>query len=74
MPAHAISMEVETPLGRGQSLFVETGEDDAFWTVAMRDNGAIVTFRQSKIRASRSYTLGRMISDQQMRDIIKLAS
>jgi hypothetical protein len=48
MPVHAISMEVETPLGRGQSLFVETGDDDSFWTVAMNDTGAIVTFRQKK--------------------------
>jgi hypothetical protein len=61
---------VHTPLGFGHAIFIEFGEHDTFWTVAM-ETSAIVTFPQEKIRISRSYTHSRGISDAQMRRIIK---
>jgi hypothetical protein len=44
---HLIGME--TPLGFGYAILVETGPHDQYWTVAL-DNGALVTFSQDKIR------------------------
>ena len=65
-------LSVETPLGHGMAIIFESGEDDNWWTVAL-DNGAIVTFKQSKVVMSRSYSHERGISDQQMAMIIELA-
>lgn len=62
---------VETPLGKGYAIIFEGGEHDNYWTVALNDSCALVTFCQNKIRISRSYTQGRMISDEQMCEIIK---
>lgn len=62
-------IEMETPLGRGYAIVLETTAHDYFWTVAFED-GALVTFTQNKIRICRSYTHGR-ISDEEMRQIIK---
>ena len=62
-------ISVETSLGHGYAIIFESGEQDNFWTVAM-DNGALVTFAQSEIRISRSYTHGRGITDEEMREII----
>jgi hypothetical protein len=62
---------VETPLGRGRALFVERTPHDYFWTVAMDDSQALVTFQQNKLRIGRSYTHERGISDDQMKEIIK---
>lgn len=61
---------VVTPLGDGYAIIFETGEHDNYWTVAL-ENGAIVTFPQNKIRVCRSYTHGRGISDEEMKEIIK---
>lgn len=61
---------VHTPLGAGHAILIEPGEHDTFWTVAL-ENCAIVTFAQSEIRISRSYSHGRGISHDQMADIIK---
>jgi hypothetical protein len=61
---------VHTPLGFGHAIFIEFGEFDTTWTVAM-ENQTVVSFPQEKIRISRSYTHGRGISDAQMRQIIK---
>lgn len=63
-------IQVTTPLGRGYAVIFESGEQDNYWTVII-ENGAIVTFPQDKIRAARSYTHGRGISDEEMREIIK---
>lgn len=63
-------ISVQTPLGHGYALFVESCEHDNYWTVSL-DNSAIVTFTQEQIRVSRSYTHGRGISDRQMKQIIK---
>jgi hypothetical protein len=60
----------KTPLGMGYIWYVETGNDDNWYTVIL-DNGAIVTFNQSRIRIARSYTLKRGINDEEMKDIIK---
>ena len=60
---------VKTPIGDGYAIIFETGEHDNYWTVAL-ENGAIVTFRQEEIKISRSYTHGRGISNDKMREII----
>jgi hypothetical protein len=65
---HLIGME--TPLGFGYAILVETGPHDQYWTVAL-DNGALVTFSQDKIRICNSYTHGRGINDRDMKEIIK---
>lgn len=62
---------VDTPLGTGRALFVERTPQDYWWTVAIDDNQALVTFAQNKLRICRSYTHERGISDEQMREIIK---
>lgn len=62
-------ISVETPLGHGYALFVESGEHDNWWTVAL-DNRALVTFAQAEIKISRSYTHGRGISRREMKKII----
>lgn len=64
-------IEVETPLGKGRALFVERTPHDYFWTVALSDSQALVTFCQNKLRICRSYTHGRGISAAQMKKIIK---
>jgi hypothetical protein len=63
-------LAVETPLGPGYAIIFESGTDDNFWTVAL-ETGAIVTFRQSKIRMVACYTYGRGVSDRQMRKIVR---
>jgi hypothetical protein len=65
-------LAVET-LGSGYAILVEPGEDDQWWTVALHDTCALVTFRQSQLRVSRSYTGSMDISDKQMRGIIAKA-
>ena len=62
---------METPLGSGHAIMVETNAHDQYWTVAL-ENGALVTFPQHKKRMSRSYTHERVISDEQMKEIIKV--
>lgn len=64
------SKRIKTPLGMGYVWFVETEHDDTWYTVVL-DNGAIVTFNQSRIRVARSYTLKRGINDEEMKEIIK---
>ena len=64
-------ISVKTPLGPGYAIFVESGEHDTYWTVAL-DNCAIVTFTQAEITISRSYTHGRGLSHKQMKEIIRL--
>lgn len=61
---------METELGFGYAILYEGGEHDSYWTVAL-ENGALVTFPQNQVRVSRSYTHGRGISDEEMREIIK---
>lgn len=62
---------VETPLGTGRALFVERTPQDYWWTVALDDSQALVTFCQNKLRICRSYTHERGITDEQMREIVK---
>lgn len=64
------SIPVKTPLGDGEAIFIEVNKHDHFWTVILQ-NGAIVTFRQEKLRACRNYTYGRGINDPEMTEIIK---
>lgn len=60
---------MKTPLGDGYAIFLETDAHDYYWTIAL-DNGAIVTFTQDKLRICNSYTHGRGITDEKMKNII----
>lgn len=62
---------VDTPIGSGRAILIERTPHDYYWTVAMDDNQALVTFCQSKLRICRSYTHERGITDEQMGEIIK---
>ncbi len=62
---------VETPLGRGYALFVETDNHVQYWTVVLNDTCAFVTFRQDTIRAQKSYTHGRGMGHDEMREAIR---
>lgn len=64
-------IEVDTPLGRGQAFFVHITAHDNHWTVALHDSNAFVTLHQDKIRATNSYSAGRGLNDERMREIIK---
>lgn len=64
-------ISVETPLGHGYAVLIECGAEDNWWTVIL-DNGAIVSFPQDRIRASRAYGYRRGISDAEMRKIIEV--
>jgi hypothetical protein len=61
---------VETPLGSGYAIMVDSEAHDNYWTVVF-DTGALVTFKQEEIRASRSYTYGRGFTHEQMLEKIK---
>lgn len=61
---------VDTPLGRGRALFVETGNEEHYWTVEISESHALVTFRQHLVRIRANYSDGG-ISDEKMRDIIR---
>ena len=62
---------VETPLGSGRAILIERTPQDYWWTVALDDSQALVTFCQSKLRICRSYTHERGITDEQMKEIVK---
>lgn len=62
---------VETPLGTGRALLIERTPHDYWWTIALDDTQAIVTFSQNKLRICRSYSQERGISDEQMKEIIR---
>ena len=61
---------VLTPLGTGRALLIERTPHDYWWTVALDDTQALVTFCQSKIRIARNYTHERGITDKEMLKII----
>lgn len=61
---------VETPLGDGYAILVESGAHDNYWTVAL-ENKALVTFTQDRIRIANSYTHRRGITDERMAMIVK---
>ena len=65
---------VDTPLGTGRAILVERTQHDYWWTVAMDDTQALVTFAQNKLRICRSYSQERGISDEEMRMIIQRGS
>jgi predicted NAD-dependent protein-ADP-ribosyltransferase YbiA (DUF1768 family) len=62
---------VDTPLGTGRAILIERTPQDYWWTVALDDSQAIVTFSQNKLRICRSYTHERGISDEQMKEIVR---
>lgn len=72
MPPLVYHVEVEIPeLGlRGYSMFVTFTDDDAMWTVAC-SNRAIVTVPQKKVLLARSYTEGRGLNAQGMKDLFE---
>jgi hypothetical protein len=71
MPVIQLSelIPVKTPIGDGYAIIFEAGEHDNYWTVAL-GTGAIVTFKQEKIKICRSYTHDRGVSDTEMKKII----
>jgi hypothetical protein len=62
--------QVETPLGPGWAIFLETTSHDYYWTVAL-ETGALVCFTQDQIRIAESYTHRRGISHVRMRKIVQ---
>lgn len=61
---------VDTPLGRGYAVMVETGHHDQYWTVELQSSGALVTFQQKEIRVARAYTLGIRMNSEDMKKIL----
>jgi hypothetical protein len=51
-------LEVETPLGNGKAILIESKDNDYYWTVVLFDSCAIVTFQQNQIKVVRNYSLG----------------
>ena len=62
-------VEVDTPLGRGYAIILESDSHDYYWTVEF-SSCALVTFPQAKIKVVRSYARGG-VSDDKMREIVK---
>lgn len=63
---------VDTPLGPGRALFVETGVHDTEWTCIITKTRAIVTYKQKRLRWGRNYTDGFGITDEQMAKVTEL--
>lgn len=63
-------VEVETPLGRGKAIFMQSTDHDYFWTVILDDSCAIVTFRQHQLKAVRNYSLGWGMTDDDMKKVL----
>ena len=64
-------LEVDTPLGKGTAILIESGDHDYHWTVVLHDNRAIVTFRQHQIKATRNYSNAWGMSDTDMKKALK---
>ena len=62
---------VITPCGRGFALFVDTSPHQNWWTVAISETCALITYPQNKIKIHRSYTHGRGITDEMMKELTK---
>lgn len=62
--------EVETPLGWGKAILIESKDNDYYWTVVLADSGAFVTFPQNKIKACRNYSLGINFTDSDMKRVL----
>lgn len=56
-----------TPLGEGDALFFEDDGSEIYWTVVLQNTGAIVQFKNDRVRARRCYTAGRMVTDEEMK-------
>jgi hypothetical protein len=63
-------IEVDTPLGRGRAIFLESADHDYFWTVVLNETRAIVTFQQKQILATRNYTYQWGFTDEDMKNIL----
>lgn len=63
-------IQMETPLGDGWAVILETTAHDYFWTVAL-ESGALVTFTQDRVRVAESYTHRRGMADARMKEVIK---
>ena len=62
---------VETPCGRGFALFVDTSGHQNWWTVAINETQALITYPQHQLRIHKSYTHGRGINHEQMKRITR---
>lgn len=73
MPIHEFEdpILVETPLGKAHALFVDTSPHENWWTVAIQETCALVTYSQDQIRIHKSYTHRRGITNAQMKEITK---
>lgn len=60
---------VQTPLGPGRVLFIETSAFDNEWTCIITKTLAIVSFKQKRLRWGRNYTDGFGIDDETMKTI-----
>lgn len=63
-------IQVDTPLGRGVAILIESSCHEHHWTVILK-NKAIVTFRQNQIRACNNYSAGVGLTSKEMRKILK---
>lgn len=61
---------VDTPLGRGFAIVLETDHHDYWWTVELQNSGALVTFQQREIKIARNYTLGSRMTTTEMKKIL----
>jgi hypothetical protein len=51
-------LEVDTPLGRGTAIFIESADNDYYWTVVLNDTRSLITFRQNEILVTRNFSMG----------------
>lgn len=62
---------VETPLGKGHAIFIDTSAHENWWTVAIAETQALVTFPQHSLRIHKSYTHRRGVDHEQMKVITR---
>ena len=64
---------VDTEQGPGYALFVEVDNHVQYWTIVLTESRAFMTLPQDQIFAACSYTHGRGITHEKMREILKNA-
>jgi hypothetical protein len=64
-------LEVETPLGKGRAILLESKDNDYYWTVILEESCALVTFPQNRLKIRRNYSLGiGQFTVDEMKDIL----
>lgn len=64
-------LEVETPMGWGHAILVESANHDTLWTVVLADTLAIVTFKQNQLKVCRNYSNGWNFPDAELLKVLK---